>query len=729
MLAAFTWDIWQWIAAFVAFLVGWFLSYFLGGKFGKKREDVLRRVVETSTDESTRIRTLSDEHAMSLKAKDDALLRIKGDQENELLALRADRDKALTLVKEREVELTTHKAEATKLQGLVGTVDTSKKELDDLRAQLTKQKADYELTLGDWRKRAEAGEAAKVAAEKRAVDFEGRIKTIEADHAKVVGDWQGRVKAAESKSTEVQGLLGSTKADNDKALAEWRLRAEKAEASVAAGSKATADWEAKYKALEADRAKVAADWQARVQKLEADHATVVGDWQGRVKAAESKSTEVQGLLGSTKADNDKALAEWRLRAEKAEASVAAGSKATADWEAKYKALEADRAKIAADWEAKYKASEADRAKVAADWQARAQKLEADHASALGEWQNRVKAAEAKSTEVQGLLGSTKADNDKALAEWRLRAEKAEASVAAGSKATADWETRYKALEADRAKVAADWEARYKAAEGKQSEIQGLLSNAQSDNQRVVTDWTGRFNALQSDRDNGFGQRDAEIARLRGELAEATAGPDDLLIIEGIGPKINQALRADGITRWVQVRDASQDRLRSAIEKAGITFAPSMTTWPKQARYLAAGDQAGFRQYTEYLISGQDPEAYGGEEVTGEARVQALAGGDVYGSGNVEKAEQHKNSDGSDNLLIIEGIGPKFNEALLKAGINTFAKVAGSSEDQLRNAIQAAGLSFAPSLATWAEQAGLLARGDLAGFEALAARLVAGRHDG
>jgi predicted flap endonuclease-1-like 5' DNA nuclease len=694
MLAAFTWDAWQWIAAIVAFLVGWFLSYFLGGRFGKKKEDVLRRVVETSTDESTRIRTLADEHAMSLKAKDDALLKLKGDQENEFLALRADRDKALSLVKEREVELTTHKAEATKLQGLVGSVDTSKKELDDLRAQLTKQKSDYELAVGDWRKRAEAGEAAKVAAEKRAVDFEGRIKTLEADHARVVGDWQGRVKAAEAKSTEVQGLLGSTKADNDKALADWRARAEKAEASVASGSKASADWEAKYKALEADRAKVAADWegryktleadratvatdwQARVQKLEADHATALGDWQGRVKAAEAKSTEVQGLLGSTKADNDKALADWRARAEKAEASVAAGSKASADWETRYKALEADRAKVAADWEARYKTLEADRTKVATDWDAKYKALEADRA-----------------------------------------------------KASADWETRYKTLEADRAKVAADWEARYKAAEGKQSEIQGLLSSAQSDNQRVVTDWTGRFNTLQSERDSGFGQRDAEIARLRGELAEATAGPDDLLIIEGIGPKINQALRADGITRWVHVRDASQDRLRSAIEKAGITFAPSMTTWPKQAAYLAAGDQAGFRQYTEYLISGQDPEAYGGEVVTGEARVQALAGGQVYGSGNVETTEQHKNSDGSDNLLIIEGIGPKFNEALLKAGINTFAKVAGSSEDQLRSAIQAAGLSFAPSLTTWAEQAGLLARGDLAGFEALAARLVAGRNDG
>jgi predicted flap endonuclease-1-like 5' DNA nuclease len=265
-----------------------------------------------------------------------------------------------------------------------------------------------------------------------------------------------------------------------------------------------------------------------------------------------------------------------------------------------------------------------------------------------------------------------------------------------------------------------------AAETKHTEVQGLLSSTRGEHERVLGDWTSRLSTLQADRDGGFSTRDAEIARLRGELAEATAGPDDLLVIEGIGPKINQALRADGFTRWVHVRDASQDRLRSAIEKAGITFAPSMTTWPKQAAYLAAGDQDGFRKYTEYLISGQDPENYGGKVVTGAERAEALSSGAVYGSGNVETSENRKNANGSDNLLIIEGIGPKFNEALLKAGINTFAKVAAASEDQLKSALQAAGLSFAPSMGSWAEQASLLDRNDMAAFKALTDRLNAGR---
>ena len=541
------------LAALVAFALGFLVNWWFGNR-GKTHEQVLRRVVETSTDESTRLKTLADEHTHALKLKDDALLKLKADNDGEVGTLRADLDKSLALVRTHEADLSTHKSEATRLQGLVGNVDLSKKEIEDLRVQLVKQKNDYELTLGDWRKRAEVGEAAKAASDKQLAD-------VQADHGRVVGEWQSKVKASEAKAVEVQGLLGSTKADNDQALAEWRVRAEKAEGDLG-------NWSRRY-----------ADLETSQKNADAEHQRVAGD--------------------------------WRKRAETAEASLS------------------DNAKRAAEWEAKLQASEADRAKVAADADA-----------------------------------------------------------------------RYKALEADRAKVAADWSTRFAALESQHGQVSSSLA-----------------------------AKDTEILGLRGQLTEAAAGPDDLAVIEGIGPKINQALRADGITRWVQVREASQDRLRSAIEKSGITFAPSMATWPKQASYLVAGDQAGFKQYTEYLISGQDPSNYGGEAVAGTERVQALASGAVTGSGSAEVDESAKTKDGGDNLLIVEGIGPKFNEALLKAGIDTFSKLAGSTEEQLRGAIQSAGPSFAPSLTTWAQQAALLAQGDMSAFKALTDRLVAGRNDG
>ena len=82
----------------------------------------------------------------------------------------------------------------------------------------------------------------------------------------------------------------------------------------------------------------------------------------------------------------------------------------------------------------------------------------------------------------------------------------------------------------------------------------------------------------------------------------------------------------------------------------------------------------------------------------------------------------------DDFKRIEGIGPKINEALNGAGITTFMQLAAMSEDQLRGFLDTAGLPFAPSVTTWAEQAGFLARGDEAGFKALVERLTAGRKD-
>jgi predicted flap endonuclease-1-like 5' DNA nuclease len=84
---------------------------------------------------------------------------------------------------------------------------------------------------------------------------------------------------------------------------------------------------------------------------------------------------------------------------------------------------------------------------------------------------------------------------------------------------------------------------------------------------------------------------------------------------------------------------------------------------------------------------------------------------------------------ADNLERIEGIGPQMSGALLHAGIRTYAQLAAADETILRDAIEARGLRFAPSLVTWSRQAQLLADGNEAGFTDLTRRLVAGRDEG
>jgi predicted flap endonuclease-1-like 5' DNA nuclease len=80
----------------------------------------------------------------------------------------------------------------------------------------------------------------------------------------------------------------------------------------------------------------------------------------------------------------------------------------------------------------------------------------------------------------------------------------------------------------------------------------------------------------------------------------------------------------------------------------------------------------------------------------------------------------------DDLARLEGIGPKMASALAAAGIDSFERLSHTSEDEIRAAIRAAGLRFAPSLPTWPQQAAYAARGDWDGLAAYQQTLVGGR---
>ncbi|MFK8069042.1 MAG: helix-hairpin-helix domain-containing protein [Gammaproteobacteria bacterium] len=60
---------------------------------------------------------------------------------------------------------------------------------------------------------------------------------------------------------------------------------------------------------------------------------------------------------------------------------------------------------------------------------------------------------------------------------------------------------------------------------------------------------------------------------------------------------------------------------------------------------------------------------------------------------------------SDDLTKIEGIGPKISQLLQDDGINTFADLAGTSPDAIRDILSAAGGQFAShDPETWPAQA-------------------------
>jgi len=135
------------------------------------------------------------------------------------------------------------------------------------------------------------------------------------------------------------------------------------------------------------------------------------------------------------------------------------------------------------------------------------------------------------------------------------------------------------------------------------------------------------------------------------------------------------------------RQGHDSALRKAIGTSRPTVAPSLPTWPTQARLLATGDEDGFAELTARLIAGRGLD---------------------------------------DDLERVDGIGPQTSAALRAAGIRTYRALAASDGNHVRAALENAGMRATPRLATWAAQARLLADGDEEGFADLAGRLGTGR---
>ncbi|RMG84154.1 MAG: hypothetical protein D6712_11745 [Chloroflexi bacterium] len=91
-----------------------------------------------------------------------------------------------------------------------------------------------------------------------------------------------------------------------------------------------------------------------------------------------------------------------------------------------------------------------------------------------------------------------------------------------------------------------------------------------------------------------------------------------------------------------------------------------------------------------------------------------------------KAEEPAPSGEPDDLTRIEGIGPKYRDALVSEGITTYAQLAEMSLDDIKAIIKKAGMRNTASMSTWAEQAKLAAAGDWDGLAKLQDELSGGR---
>lgn len=119
--------------------------------------------------------------------------------------------------------------------------------------------------------------------------------------------------------------------------------------------------------------------------------------------------------------------------------------------------------------------------------------------------------------------------------------------------------------------------------------------------RIARDnWVGQATALYQTKLNN-------PEALKQDVTPNPSDPNDLKVIEGIGPKIEQLLKSNGIYSWSDLANSPLDRIQSILDSAGEAYRiHDPSTWSKQAALAAKGDWDDFRAYTDFLIAGRDP---------------------------------------------------------------------------------------------------------------------------
>ncbi len=174
--------------------------------------------------------------------------------------------------------------------------------------------------------------------------------------------------------------------------------------------------------------------------------------------------------------------------------------------------------------------------------------------------------------------------------------------------------------------------------------------------------------------------------------------DDLQIVEGIGPKMNEVLTNAGIKNWSVLATKSTADLRAILDsvnqKRYRIIDPS--PWPTQARLADEGKWDELIAMQKGLSSGRKAGAQGETD----SKVEKL----LIKLGVLKRWKQ-------DDLTAVEGIGPKISGLLKADGIDTWRKLANSEVSRIQGLLDAAGKRYKladPS--TWPKQAEMAADG-------------------
>lgn len=82
--------------------------------------------------------------------------------------------------------------------------------------------------------------------------------------------------------------------------------------------------------------------------------------------------------------------------------------------------------------------------------------------------------------------------------------------------------------------------------------------------------------------------------------------NDLKIVEGIGPKIEELFKTSGILTWKALGETSVDRLREILSKAGERYQiHDPSTWPRQSKLAYEGKWQELKDWQNKLDGGRE----------------------------------------------------------------------------------------------------------------------------
>ena len=222
--------------------------------------------------------------------------------------------------------------------------------------------------------------------------------------------------------------------------------------------------------------------------------------------------------------------------------------------------------------------------------------------------------------------------------------------------------------------------------------------------------------------------DVPAARAAGITIKAE---DDFTAIEGIGPKINELIHADGINTFAELSRVEPARIQGILNKAGSNFQMANPgTWPDQANLASNNRWPALKALQDILDGGVYPDANASSGGSGggtqtvdnpehvarisdlENQLEAMNRGPAVDVGMARSAGFNYRAKGNSNhvdFTVVEGIGPKIDELIHAAGTHTYRELSVTDPGDIQKILDAAGPNFKLAKpGTWPAQSGLAA---------------------